>query len=359
MSDDKNKILYFDQSIPSAKWTDSAGNCGSLPDDVARFRANLVMFDLPQKEIGEAVDAVRQDGRRWEGIGSPYFVSPMQIDSFHAYLVECDPDLDLTQTCPDARRRLTRTIITRRRWADLASRSCSDGEYSQAFKHYDEALDALWPAPGSAGFRDFIEASSLAFRQQMMDNQMPLGRGGLGIQAYHSDKRDYRSQSSLEALDDSLSNLGTKLVLACQAEASIFKIEMEAVFFTIGFGDSAASLNLLGYFSDLWRSHGMPRLKDVEAFVAYGLAKRWRGPAFPGKRVPHFIERESRTIRRFCEALMARTIRPITGFARELAAYHPLFEEDGYYEDAEAYHDYLNAVGARFANDRPDDVVDA
>lgn len=360
MSKNKNAVAFSHHSLPAAKWSESAQNGDHVPGEVARFRTNLVMLDLPPQEIEEAIDTTQQDCRRWDGMGSPHFTSPYQIDGFHAYLVECDPDLDLASTCSDARRRLARKISSRRKWADLAGRTSGDGRFSHAFKHYDEGLDALWPAPGSAGFRDFIEESSLAFRNQLVDDLIPLGRDGVGIRAYETDKRDYLNYSSTTAIEDSLSLLRTKLLLACQAEASIYNVEMEAVYFSVSHGDSASSLSLLAFFSDLWWSRGNPRLKssdDVEAFIAFGLLKRWLVQVDAGEPVPEPIQRYSRTIRRFCEALMARAIRPITGFARELAAYHPLFEEDDYYADARGYYEYLLEASMRFATDDSDDIL--
>lgn len=359
MFHNKNAVLNFDQSVPDTKWSESLRNGGHLPPEVAQFKANLVMHDHPEKEIDAAIDTVQQDAMRWDGIGSPHFTSPCQIDIFHAYLVECDPELDLALRCPDAKRRLARKIRSRRKWADLASRSGSPGYYSRAFKHYDEGLDALWPTPGSAGFRDFIEESSLAFRQQLADGAIPLGHEGLGIEAHESDKRDYLAQSSNMAVEDALALLNTKLVLACQSEASVYNIEMEAVYFSLTVHDSASALRLLAFFSDLWWSIGRPRLKscaDVEAFIAFGLMKYWRGPAHAGQPVSDSMQFDGRTIRGFCEALMARTIRPITCFARELAAYHPCFEEEDYYTDARSYFDYLRSASKRFSHDPPDDV---
>lgn len=350
---------YSDHPDPVARWSVRARNGDFLPSDVARFRANLVMFDLPEQEIDEAIDTVQEDYRRWEGIGSPPFRAPSHIVGFHALLVKCDDDFELIATCLEARRRLARKISFRRRWAELASRSADKESFSQAFKHYDDGDDALWPAVDTVAFRDFIEEASLAFEQLVFDGVISKGRDGREVSAYKIDKRRHLTYCSSTAIDNSLSILRNTLLLACQEEASIYNVEMEAVYFSVNNGD-ASSLHLLVFFSDLWWSRGRPRLKfpeDVEAFIAFGLLKRWKVRAEDGEPVPEVIQRHSRTIRRFCEALMIRRILPITGFARELAAYHPLFEEEDYYEDARGYYEYLLEASARFPNGISDDDV--
>jgi hypothetical protein len=347
---------HSDHSNSSARWSVRARNGDFLPTDVARFRANLVMLDLPEPEIDEAIDTVQEDYRRWEGIGSPPFRALSHIVGFHALLVKGDDDFELIASCLEARQRLARKINFRRRWAELASRSADNESFSQAFKHYDDCLDAPWPAVDTVAFRNFIEEASLAFEKLVSEGLISRARDGREISAYKIDKRRHLNYCSSAAIDNSLSILRNTLLLACQEEASIYNVEMEAVYFSVNNGD-ASSLHLLVFFSDLWWSRGRPRLKfsdDVEAFIAFGLLKRWKVRVHDGEPVPEVIERHSRTIRRFCEALMVRRILPITGFARELAKYHPLFEEEDYYGDARGYYEYLLKASSRF----PDGVSD-
>lgn len=272
-------------------------------------------------------------------------VNGRQIADFHAYQLQCDLLLDRMEE-EEAVAELEFRICVRRLWAEFAfQRRRRDWEYLDVFIYYDMRIERQSAQLGEFGHIDLVRAGSKAFVRRLQAPGTPFLYRGTGHWAA------CRRSGDDEDLASSVQMLLMNFVVSSGAEGKIWHVVGEAMFFatTLPADERAGFLDAAGRLQHLWEFLDGPLLQseEVEDLICYFLDNNLPEQGS----IPPEIRRESRWLRSLAEALMVKTIPAISGFARELANYHPSFDEaSSDFDDEFRFRHYVRYRASRFAD---------
>lgn len=347
MTNRKNNVATLSPTPPrDTKWSTMLRSGGSgVPQEIVKFHMNLILNDYSQEDATFMVDGLQEDFDAWCEEGRPIFMNATQVDNF--FSARAAAHLDFRNLGdPHAKGRHERRQKGREIFASLASLSKSDWPFSKALEGFTPLLRRHWPEAGSDGYYEVIRESSIDHWETTAGEYLHcLDHHG---EAPNYPYNDYMALSTTKERRATLSLLRHKLLFACEAEASLFDVPIEAMLYC-AVCDQAIDEDYqrIGDFYRVWVEHGRPSFYDgdeLESFIAYWVKRRWeQADPTHGVYLPTEVDEDVRAIRNFCAW---RYMPAVSSFADMLRVYDgdPLDRET--YSSAQAFRTYLeNAEG--------------